>query len=108
MSQEQLASALGLTFQQVQKYERGANRISASKLLIAARRLDVTISYFFEGLESGACSEPSSAAAGERDVNAFLLTSEGVELVMAFPRMPSRYRRRVLELVRCLANERAD
>jgi transcriptional regulator with XRE-family HTH domain len=50
-SQTQLATALGITFQQVQKYERGANRVSASMLLKVARKLEVTVGYFFEGLE---------------------------------------------------------
>jgi transcriptional regulator with XRE-family HTH domain len=51
LSQEKLADALGLTFQQVQKYERGANRVSASMLFRTAAKLEVPVSYFFEGLE---------------------------------------------------------
>ena len=53
LSQEKLADGLGITFQQVQKYERGSNRISASRLYNMARLLDVSISFFFEGLEDG-------------------------------------------------------
>lgn len=56
VSQEQLSDALGLTFQQVQKYENGHNRVSASKLWDIARKLDVEISYFFDGLDAQAAS----------------------------------------------------
>src|SRR5665213_3309630 len=62
VSQEKLAEALGLTFQQVQKYERGSNRVSASKLYEIARFLNSPVSYFFEGL-----ADPSSADAGAGD-----------------------------------------
>ena len=105
VSQEKLAEALGLTFQQVQKYERGANRVSASKLYEIAACLRTPVAYFFEGLV-----DPSSADAGaeppsaEQSVHAFLMTPEGLELARAFPRLPSgRVRRRVLDLVRALA-----
>jgi transcriptional regulator with XRE-family HTH domain len=107
ISQERLADALGLTFQQVQKYERGANRISASKLYEIARFLSAPVSYFFEGL-----SDPTGAGAGDHDeaseqfVHDFLMTSEGLELAASFPRIRrSRLRRRVLELVRALTDE---
>lgn len=62
MSQERLACGLGLTFQQVQKYERGANRISASKLYEAARCLEVPVSHFFEGLADPATPEGDAYA----------------------------------------------
>ena len=62
VSQSDLALALHLTFQQVQKYERGSNRVSASKLFEIAQKLDVRISYFFEGLE-GQSSEPGAGPA---------------------------------------------
>jgi transcriptional regulator with XRE-family HTH domain len=107
ISQERLAEALGLTFQQVQKYERGANRISASKLYEIARFLSSPIAYFFEGL-----TDPTSPEAGgathtnEQFVHDFLMTTEGLELAAAFPRIRrSRLRRRVLDLVRALSEE---
>ena len=108
VSQERLAEALGLTFQQVQKYERGANRVSASKLYEIARFLSAPISYFFEGL-----SDPTLASAGgvaedgaEQFVHDFLMTPEGLELAAIFPKITKpRVRRRVLELVRALAEE---
>ena len=105
ISQERLAEALGLTFQQVQKYERGANRISASKLYEIARFLSAPIAYFFEGL-----SDPVGGTghddASEQHVHGFLMTSEGLELAAAFPRITRpRLRRRILDLVRTLADE---
>ena len=111
VSQERLAEALGLTFQQVQKYERGANRISASKLYEIARFLSAPIAYFFEGL-----GDPTAGAlaaglddASEQHVHGFLMTSEGLELAAAFPRIVrSRLRRRILDLVRSLADEEEE
>ncbi|HEX4180393.1 MAG TPA: helix-turn-helix transcriptional regulator [Caulobacteraceae bacterium] len=111
ISQEKLAETLGLTFQQVQKYERGANRISASKLYEIARTLRVPMAWFFEGL-----SDPSEG----RDDNApppdsasfaheFLLTQEGIDLASLFPRLRQRrVRRRLVELVRSLTEEEEE
>ena len=97
MSQQHLAGELGLTFQQIQKYERGSNRVSASKLYETANALRVPVSYFFEGLED----PPTQKDMGERAVHAFLRTEEGAELARTFPRIaPGRLRQRVLELVR--------
>ena len=102
MSQEQLADALGLTFQQVQKYERGANRVSASKLYETAAALRIPVSYFFEGLE-GTIADIAEDTEGEA-VRAFFGTTEGLELARLFPRIPrGAVRRQVLELVRALA-----
>src|SRR5262245_58044651 len=73
LSQEKLADSLGLTFQQVQKYERGANRVSASKLWEIARALDISVAYFYEGLgETEGRRGPLADNAQE-----FLLTPEG-------------------------------
>jgi transcriptional regulator with XRE-family HTH domain len=105
VSQEKLADALGLTFQQVQKYERGANRISASKLFEIARFLDVAPSYFFEGLPTEGRKGSSRTAPAEQSMHEFLMTPEGVELASLLPKLHSKYRRRVLELVRTLADE---
>jgi transcriptional regulator with XRE-family HTH domain len=107
VSQERLADALGLTFQQVQKYERGANRISASKLYEIARFLSAPISYFFEGLSDPTASgAPSLDEANEQFVHDFLMTTEGLELAATFPRITrSRLRRRILDLVRALSEE---
>lgn len=101
ISQEQLANALGVTFQQVQKYERGTNRISASKLFETGRALGAPVAYFFEGLSPEA---EDRAAGSDAGVDAFLLTPEGIELAGAFPRLPPAQRRRVLELVQTLVD----
>jgi transcriptional regulator with XRE-family HTH domain len=112
VSQEKLADALGLTFQQVQKYERGANRVSASKLYEIAATLKSPVSYFFDGL-----ADPTGANAGaaddrtndEKAVHTFLMTTEGLELARSFLRLPrGRVRRRFLELIRALGGEDGD
>jgi transcriptional regulator with XRE-family HTH domain len=104
VSQERLAEAIGLTFQQIQKYERAANRVSASKLFEVAKALSTNIAYFYEGLAD------SPAPVGQdkpRDaVQEFLLTPEGIELATLFPQIPrGRVRRRILDLVRALAGQ---
>lgn len=109
ISQEKLADALGLTFQQVQKYERGSNRVSASKLYQVARFLGSPVSYFFEGLADPTSAQPGVAEDGpEQFVHEFLMTSEGLELAANFPKIRQRrVRRKVLDLVRTLAGEDA-
>ena len=107
VSQEKLADAIGLTFQQVQKYERAANRVSASKLYEVARALDTSTAYFFEGL-TDAHIRTAAEPGGQSQMQAFLLTAEGVELATTFPRIqPSRVRRRILDLVRAMVDDRA-
>lgn len=106
MSQEGLAETIDLTFQQVQKYERGSNRISASKLYEIARALKAPVAYFFEGYGQTEAVEGFSESESEQFVHGFLMTTEGIELAEAFPRIKSaKLRRRVLELVRSLAEE---
>jgi len=107
ISQERLAESLGLTFQQVQKYERGANRVSASKLWEIARALRTNVAYFYEGLES----EDEETTRGFIGANAqeFLLTPEGMELAATFPRVRRPgVRRKVLDLVRAMADMDVD
>ena len=106
ISQSELADAIGLTFQQVQKYERGSNRISASKLFEIATALKTSAGYFFEGFAEREGDDGFSESESEQFVHSFLTTSEGIELAAAFPRIPSgKKRRRVLEMVRALAEE---
>jgi len=101
MSQEKLADALGLTFQQVQKYEKGVNRIGASRLLHIAGILDVSIEFFFEGL-------PGLRAGGFSDdslVAEFLTRSESDRLVRGFLKLKDdEARRKVADLVDWLAS----
>jgi transcriptional regulator with XRE-family HTH domain len=111
ISQERLADALGLTFQQVQKYERGANRVSASKLYEIASALKAPIAYFFDGLSDPAGENPSEGHDGgnEQTVHAFLMTTEGLELARSFTRIGrGRVRRRCLELIRALAGDELE
>jgi len=103
LSQEKLATAVGLTFQQVQKYERGVNRVSASRLYQLGQVLDVTVSYFFEGLggeslASALAEEPDEFVAGSAE------TRELLELIRIYKgiRNPA-VRRQVLGLVRSVA-----
>ena len=105
VSQEQLADSLGLTFQQVQKYERGANRISASKLYDAAKLLQAPVSYFFEGLENTDGGIDDGFA---QRMTEFVSTPEGLELASLFPRLSDRrLRRRVVDLVRAMVDDEA-
>jgi transcriptional regulator with XRE-family HTH domain len=106
MSQEKLGDALGLTFQQVQKYEKGTNRIGASRLQQISHILQVPVAFFFEG----APDMPGQATDGMREapspayVSDFLATSEGLALTKAFMRIKEpKLRRRVVELVKEIA-----
>jgi transcriptional regulator with XRE-family HTH domain len=108
MSQEKLGDAIGLTFQQVQKYERGTNRIGASRLYELSRVLDVPISFFFEELSAGVAppvvpsgmSEPPAPPFGEAGNN-----RERLELVRVFQRISdATLRRRLFDLVKAIAN----
>ena len=106
VSQQSLAARLGITFQQVQKYERGANRVSASKLYEIAHALEAPVSFFFEGLAepSADLRRPHQVEVLEQSIAAFLHSSEGLELAQAFSKLDTaRLRRQVLELVRALA-----
>lgn len=106
MSQEKLGDELGVTFQQVQKYERGANRVGASRLYRLSRVLEVPVQFFFEDL----ADKPIVSGMAEGDqtpiVYNFIQSSDGVSLAEAFSRISdAKVRRRVLELVRTLAAE---
>jgi transcriptional regulator with XRE-family HTH domain len=107
VSQERLAESLGLTFQQVQKYERGANRISASKLYEIAASLQTPVGYFFEGLaDPSALDGDVEGVSSEQLVHDFLMTTEGLELAALFPRLKrGRLRRRLLDLVRAIVED---
>ena len=104
ISQEKLAESIGLTFQQVQKYERAANRVSASKLWEMSRALTTNISYFYEGLGDGV--EMVGSNLPRETLQDFLLTPEGMELATIFPKVPKgRVRSKILDLVRAMAGE---
>ncbi len=105
LSQEKLGEKLGITFQQIQKYEKGTNRVGASRLQAMSEALNVPVSYFFPDGEA-------ADAAGLREDGAsfmmdFMSTSEGLELSRAFLKIPSaKVRRKIVELVRALAEEK--
>jgi transcriptional regulator with XRE-family HTH domain len=103
MSQERLADLLGVTFQQVQKYEKGINRIAASRLLDCARALEMPVADFFEGLD-----RTRSAGKEEARTEDLLAKPSVVELQRLFISIESsKVRRRVIELVRAMASENA-
>ena len=106
LSQDKLGAHIGLTFQQVQKYERGANRISASKLFEISNLLKVPVEYFYEGYVESDVIDEHKLSESERHVHSFLMTTEGVELAQSFPLIRSpRRRRKILDLVRSLTEE---
>lgn len=95
MTQTDLAKAVGVTFQQVQKYEKGTNRVSASRLQQLGRVLQAPVSYFFDELE-----ERSGGSKGASELETLLATSNGLSLVRAFTRIRQpKLRRRIVELV---------
>ena len=107
MSQEKLGDALSLTFQQVQKYEKGTNRIGASRLQQIAHFLQVPVSFFFEGAPDLAGSpDGMTEAPSPAYVSDFLASSDGLALTKAFMRIKdAKLRRRIVDLVSQIAGE---
>lgn len=112
MSQEKLGEHLGLTFQQVQKYEKGVNRIGASRLFDLAKVLGVPVQFFYDEAPAGThgqATEPMTGFAeqpGESYVVEFLGSRDGLELNKAFARIKdAKVRRTIVDLVRSLAGE---
>ncbi|MEL6502856.1 MAG: helix-turn-helix transcriptional regulator [Pseudomonadota bacterium] len=112
MSQERLGDALGITFQQIQKYEKGTNRIGASRMQQIAAALKVPVSFFFEDApaQPGAMVQPGMAEPSATSyVVDFVSSAEGIALNRAFVRIPSAtIRRKVIEMVRALADETGE
>jgi transcriptional regulator with XRE-family HTH domain len=112
MSQEKLGEALGLTFQQVQKYEKGTNRIGASRLQQISKTLNVPPSFFFEGAPTTGSSGPDGFAVEESSsqfVVDFLTTAEGLQLNRNFARIrDAKVRKRIIDLVVAIADLQAD
>ena len=104
MSQEKLGDALGLTFQQVQKYEKGMNRIGASRLQQISHILQVPVPFFFEGLHGS--TDEMKKAPSPSYVSDFLATRQGLSLSKAFMRINEpNLRRRIVDLVKEIAGE---
>jgi len=113
MSQEKLGEKMNLTFQQIQKYEKGTNRIGASRLFQLSRILEVPVGYFFE--DAFASSAPAQASHGLHEPQKegylldFLNSREGLDLNKAFAKIHDpKVRRRVIDLVRALSEEKLD
>ncbi len=112
LTQQQLAESIGIRFQQIQKYECGANRVTASRLYELAVALNVPVNYFFEGLapaEASAAATPG-APANDRDLIAadVLSQKETLELIRAYYKLGERPRRRLLDLAKALQDESTD
>jgi transcriptional regulator with XRE-family HTH domain len=105
MSQEKLAAALGLTFQQVQKYERGANRIGAGRLQHLSHILQVPVSFFFEGAPNASAPHGSNGSAlSLAQIDDFVSDLDGLRLIRAFMRIDNAaMRRRIVILVQEIA-----
>ncbi|NKB50725.1 MAG: helix-turn-helix domain-containing protein [Rhizobiaceae bacterium] len=112
LSQEKLGDALGVTFQQIQKYEKGTNRIGASRMQKISETLNVPISFFFEdapGSKSNSDSPGMEEAGSANFVMDFLSSAEGIELNRAFVRIPNAaIRRRIIDMVRTIAEETGE
>jgi transcriptional regulator with XRE-family HTH domain len=109
MSQEKLGDQLGVTFQQVQKYERGANRVGASRLWKMSQVLDVPVDFFYEGLDEAAAT--ANFAKGDKTpiVQEFINSSDGVSLAMAVSKIENKaVRRQILELARSLSGDGSE
>ncbi len=105
LTQEQLGEKLGLTFQQVQKYEKGVNRISAGRLFEIAQALGITITYFYEGVDEMLESSPTLSLQEEEHPPALpVIDGEAMELVKAFQQIDDKLlRRSLLETIRAAA-----
>jgi transcriptional regulator with XRE-family HTH domain len=99
MTQQQLAEQVGIKFQQIQKYETGANRVSASRLWDISRALQVSISFFFEGIEDQV--EGADAKEAPKDIMA---DKEALDLIRSYYAIPENQRRRLFDLARVLSD----
>ena len=106
MSQEKLGDQLGVTFQQVQKYERGANRVGASRLWKMSQVLDVPVGFFYDGLEEMGGSPEFASDDQLPVVYEFINSTDGVNLAKAVSQIKNKaVRRQILELARSLAKD---
>jgi transcriptional regulator with XRE-family HTH domain len=108
LTQQQLAESIGIRFQQIQKYECGANRVTASRLFELSVALNVPVNYFFEGLQSMNQSPVPGAPANDLIAADVLSQKETLELIRAYYRLSERPRRRLLDLAKALQDESTD
>jgi transcriptional regulator with XRE-family HTH domain len=104
MTQQQLAERVGIKFQQIQKYETGANRISASRLWDIAEALNVPVSFFFEGLQTEDIAEVDEGAIMAKVPADLMGDKEALDLVRSYYAIPENQRRRLFELARVLSD----
>ena len=106
MTQQKLADAVAIRFQQIQKYESGANRVSASRLWSLAKALDVPVAYFYEGVEDNVISEkpvqPRNGTSHSAPADAFQ-NKEAIDLVRAYYNLNEEPRRRLLDLAKAMS-----
>ncbi len=102
MTQQRLADDVNIRFQQIQKYESGANRISASRLWSLAKALDVPVTFFFEGLNGDARGVYANGAKTPHDI---FMNKETIDLVRAFYSLGEEPRRRLLDLCKAMSGE---
>ena len=100
MTQQQLAEKVGIKFQQIQKYETGMNRVSASRLWDISEALSVPVSYFFEGLGATSANSAGATAGMPGDL---LADKEALELIRSYYAIPENQRKRLFELARVLS-----
>jgi transcriptional regulator with XRE-family HTH domain len=103
LTQQQLATAVGIRFQQIQKYECGANRISAARLWQLSEALEVAVAYFYDGLNEHHVQAETSAEA--RTGDGMLARKETMDLIKAYYQLEERPRRRLLDLAKSLHND---
>ncbi len=102
MTQQQLADKVGIKFQQIQKYETGMNRVSASRLYDIAGALGVPVAFFFEGLDNA--EQAMEARAAQRPNGDLLVDKEALDLVRSYYAIPHEQRRRLFDLARVLSD----
>lgn len=101
MTQQKLAERVGIKFQQIQKYETGANRVSASRLWDIADALEVDVAFFFEGIKEGSDSDSEASGRVPADM---MGDKEAMDLVRSYYAIPENQRRRLFELARVLSD----
>ena len=104
MTQQQLAEKVGIKFQQIQKYETGANRVSASRLWDIADALDVPVAFFFEGIEDSQQANASGSTTADAVPADLLGDKEALDLIRSYYAIPENQRRRLFELARVLSD----
>ena len=105
LTQQELASQVGVRFQQIQKYECGANRMTSSRLYDLSQALNVSVQYFFDGIEGEDLLAANDAERLDGDI---LSQKETLELVRAYYRLGERPRRRLLDLAKALESDQND